>query len=76
MEDLIQQLDPNAGTVAFLKVMGAMLVANLLTVGFVWAAWNYSRLEREGRERSRGSGIYLFLFALPFAMVLLAFIAG
>lgn len=62
MEDLIQQLDPNAGFVEFYKLMGAVLLANMLTVVFVWAAWSYRRLEREGRERKRGSGATLYLF--------------
>ncbi len=50
----------------FYRLMGAVLVANLLTVAFVWALMRYTRLEAEGRERQSG-GPYLSVLILVFA---------
>ena len=78
MEELMRQLDPHAGFVEFYKLMGAVLLANMLTVVFVWAAWNYRRLEREGREKTKGSGaaLYLFWFVAVLALLLGAVITA
>lgn len=75
MEELVQQLDPHSGGRAFLQIMGAVLAANVFTVGFVWAVWNYSRLEREGREKQRGSGVYLGMIIFVLLMITASFIA-
>lgn len=72
MEELMRQLDPHAGFVEFYKLMGAVLLANMLTVVFVWAAWNYRRLEREGREKQRGSGATLYLVCMAVVPLVVA----
>jgi len=55
----------------FYILMGAVLAANLLTIAFAWGAWNYSRLEQEGREKLPGAGQYLSAVIL-----VLAFLGG
>lgn len=49
-------------------MMGAVLAANLLTIMFFWAFWNYSKLEAGGKEKLPGAGQYLgsILFVLVF----------
>lgn len=78
MEELIQQLDPHSGGRAFLQIMGAVLAANVFTFWFVWAAWNYSRLERDGNEKrpGSGSGLYLGVISFVLLMVAAAFVAN
>lgn len=54
----------------FWQVFAAILGANLLTVGFVWAMMHYSRLERDGHTHEAKFPIYCGMF-LP-----LFFLAG
>jgi hypothetical protein len=50
----------------FWRLATAMLLANLLTVAFVWACWNLSRLEREGvyNKPKQGKGLYLAMIVM------------
>lgn len=43
----------------FYRAMGPILAANLLTVAFVYACFQYSRREHEGTEKEPGAGKHL-----------------
>lgn len=62
----------NATIIEFWRTATAMLFANLLTVAFVWACWNLSRLEREGRDKlpGQGRGLYLSIVGMCFLFLL------
>ena len=53
--------------IQFLSFAGAVLLANLLTVCFVHAAWSIGRQEKNGQEPR---WVNLGLFALPLVFLL------
>lgn len=55
----------------FYRLMGAVLAANLLTAGFIYAAIQYSKLEREGREKLPGQGAGQHLATMIFVALML-----
>ena len=62
---MVQQI---SGTVAFFKAMAPMLIANVLTVTFVYCCAKISQLEQKGGEEGRL--IYLWLLILVFFFML------
>ena len=63
------QLDLSLPLWEFYRTMGAVLMANLLTVGFVWAMYNYSQREKRGIEKQPGSGLYLGVIVMVFGFM-------
>lgn len=53
----------------FITLLGAVLLANVLTGAFFWGMMRYTQLEKEGREKSQ-------LGNLPIAAMLLAVVLG
>jgi hypothetical protein len=61
----------------FYRLMSAVLAANLLTLAICWGFYNYSRLEREGREHDRDNhaGTYLGVIIMVFGFLLFGFVS-
>ena len=62
---MVQQI---SGTVAFFKAMAPVLIANVLTVTFVYCFAKISQLEQKGEEEGRLT--YLWLIVLVFLFML------
>jgi hypothetical protein len=62
---MVQQI---SGTVAFFKAMTPVLVANVLTVTFVYCLAKITQLEQKGEEE--GHLTYLWLLVLVFVFML------
>jgi len=62
---IVQQI---SGTVAFFKAMTPILIANILTVTFVYCFAKISQLELKGEEEGRLT--YLWLLILVFLFML------
>jgi hypothetical protein len=62
---IVQQI---SGTVAFFKAMTPVLVANVLTVTFVYCFAKITQLEQKGEEE--GHLTYLWLLVLVFVFML------
>lgn len=59
------------GLVEFYRLLGAVLAANLLTAAFIYAVVQYSKLEREGREKLPGQGAGQHLATMIFVCAFL-----
>ena len=57
-----------SGTVAFFKAMTPVLIANVLTVTFIYCFAKITQLEKKGEEE--GSLTYLWLLVLVFVFML------
>ena len=57
-----------SGTVVFFKAMAPVLIANVLTVTFVYCFAKISQLEQKGEEEGRLT--YLWLLVLVFLFML------
>jgi hypothetical protein len=62
---MVQQI---SGTVAFFKAMAPVLIANVLTVTFVYCFAKVSQQEQKGEEEGRLT--YLWLLLLVFLFML------
>ena len=62
---VVQQI---SGTVAFFKAMTPVLIANVLTVTFVYCFAKISQMEQKGEEE--GQLTYLWLLVLVFLFML------
>lgn len=57
-----------SGTVAFFKAMTPVLIANVLTVTFVYCFAKISRLERGGEEEGKLTYLWLLVVVLLFML--------
>ena len=62
---MVQQI---SGTVAFFKAMTPVLIANVLTVTFVYCFAKITQMEQKGEEEGRLT--YLWLLVLVFVFML------
>ena len=53
----------------FYAAMGPVLAANLLTVAFVYAMVQFSRREKNGTDKERGSIVYLLAVVMVFGFL-------
>lgn len=55
----------------FWMILTGVLGANILTASFVWGAVTYTRLEKEGREKSKDGTMPYVALALPVGFLVL-----
>jgi len=53
----------------FWLILAGVLAANILTVSFVWGVVAYTRLEREGLEKTKAGTLPYVALALPVAFL-------
>ena len=54
----------------FIQIVGAVIVANVLTAWFCYSAWRVTRNENMGIKPSRGPFVYLLGMMVPPLLVL------